>query len=414
MGGSGGDEAALRGARLLHVTTVPETLEFLTGHVQYALARGVEVHVLSSPGPLLDRFAAHVGVPAHAVAMSRRITPRHDLRSLWQLRRVLRRLRPDVVHGHTPKGGLLAMLGARLCRVPVRLYHLHGLPLATAAGLKRRLLRGTERTACALATQVLCVSHSLREAAQEERLCRPDKIKVLLQGNIDGIDAEGRLNPALLPEGTRRRVRVRAGIPADALVVGFVGRVVRDKGVAELAAAWRVLREEFPELRLLLVGPLEPQDPIPPETLAVLRDDPRVYLAGVEREQQQMPGWYAAMDVVALPTYREGFPIVPLEAAAMGLPVVATRVPGCRDAVRDGETGTLVPPRDIPALTAAVRQYLRDPALRQRHGQAGRDRILREFRPEDMRAALFAEYVRLLGECRRFPNLAPLEIPNRA
>jgi glycosyltransferase involved in cell wall biosynthesis len=362
---------------------------------------------------MLDRFAARRGVPVHAVAMSRRITPRHDLQSLWGVRRVLCRLRPHVVHGHTPKGGLLAMLAAWLCRVPVRVYHLHGLPLATATGLKRRLLRRTEQLACALATQVLCVSRSLREAALKERLCRPDKITVLLEGNIDGVEAERVFNPALLPPESRLKVREQFGIPADALVLGFVGRVVRDKGVAELAAAWQQLRGEFPDLHLLIVGPVEPQDPIPPETAAVLRDDPRVHLAGDELELVNMPRWYGAMDLVVLPSYREGFGVVLLEAAAMGLPVVATQIPGCRDAVKDGETGTLVPPRDAPALAQVIRQYLCDPDRRCRHGQAGRARALRDFRPEAMRAALFAEYARLLGRCRKRPVRSRQGVPSR-
>jgi glycosyltransferase involved in cell wall biosynthesis len=179
---------------------------------------------------------------------------------------------------------------------------------------------------------------------------------------------------------------------------------VRDKGLVELAAAWQRLRGEFPQLHWLLVGPLEPQDPLPPATMAALADDPRVHLAGQELEMDNMPAWYGAMDLVALPSYREGFGVVLLEAAAMGLPAVATQIPGCRDAVKDGETGTLVPPRDAPALAAAVGAYLRDPDRRRRHGQAGRARALRDFRPEAMRAALFAEYVRLLANRRKRPT----------
>ncbi len=133
--------------RLLHVTTVPMTLCFVAGHVAHARRRGFEVHVLSSPGAALDEFARDLQVEAHGVPMPRRITPLADLAALWRIVRVMRRVRPTIVDAHTPKGCLLAMMAAALCRVPVRIYHQHGLPLMTATGLKRRILRGTERTA---------------------------------------------------------------------------------------------------------------------------------------------------------------------------------------------------------------------------------------------------------------------------
>jgi lipopolysaccharide/colanic/teichoic acid biosynthesis glycosyltransferase/glycosyltransferase involved in cell wall biosynthesis len=378
---------------LLHVTTVPQSLGFLRQQVRYMRSKGLDVHVLSSPGESLERFAAEQQVVAHAVSMSRRITPWRDLVALWRLVRVLRRVRPHIVHGHTPKGGLLAMIAAWWCGVPVRIYHIHGLPLMTAAGLWRRLLRWTEKTACFFARGVLCVSTSVREVAIAERLCPEDKIRVLLNGSIDGVDA-GRFDRTQLPAATRMRIREEQNIPPDAIVLGFVGRIVRDKGFVELAEAWRRLREERPDIHLLLVGAAEPQDPIPADVEVSLRDDPRVHRAGVVRD---MPRLYAAMDVVVLPTYREGFPVVPLEAAAMELPVVATRIPGCVDAIEEGVTGTLVPPRDVSALSEALRRYLHNPALRSRHGREGRQRVVRDFRPAEMSRAVFEEYDRLLG-----------------
>jgi lipopolysaccharide/colanic/teichoic acid biosynthesis glycosyltransferase len=249
----------------------------------------------------------------------------------------------------------------------------------------------TEWLSCALAHRVFAVSHSMRRVALDEGLCGAEKIAVLAGGSGNGVDATRRFVPQ--PAHVRREARARLGIPEAALVIGFVGRIVRDKGVVELAVAWNALRDADPRLRLLLVGRFDTEDAIPGHVLDALRADPRVHLAGVDPET---PPLYAAMDVVALPTYREGFPNVALEAAAMELPIVATSVTGCVDAVVDGTTGILVPTGDAAALERALRRYLVDPALCRSHGAAARARVLASFRRETIWNALAAEYVSLL------------------
>jgi glycosyltransferase involved in cell wall biosynthesis len=378
-------------ATLVHVTTVPLSLAFLSGQVSYMRSRGFRVHVVSSPGPGLSAFGEREGASVEAIAMQRAITPLRDLVALYRLWRTLRRTRPDVVHAHTPKGGLLGMMAATLARVPVRIYHVRGLAFVTESGFRRRLLLLTEWISCALAHRVVAVSQSMRSIAVDEGLCPRDKIKVLLGGSGNGVDAASRFKP--LSKEARLAVRTEHGIPEDALVVGFVGRITRDKGIVELAAAWKRLREELPQLHLLLVGWNE-LEPGLAALGAALQGDPRVRSIG---PQSDMPRLYAAMDVVALPTYREGFPNVALETAAMRLPIVATSVPGCVDAVRDGVTGTLVPARDADALAEALRRYLVDPSLRAAHGEAGRRRVLAEYRREAIWEAIAAEYRDLLG-----------------
>ncbi len=391
--------------RLIHITTVSVSLwAFLRGQAAFMRERGFDMRAVSSPGEYLDMFARHEGVAVHAVEMPRRITPHRDVVAVLRMWAMLRRIGPEIVHAHTPKGGLLGMAAALLARVPVRVYHMHGLPFMTATGTRRRILIASERVSCLLAHRVLCVSPSIRDVAVTERLCNPSKITVLLGGSINGVDANGSYNPDRLGR-SRQEALVAVDIPADALVVGFVGRVVRDKGIAELTEAWATLRDRFPALHLLIVGPLEPQDPVPQHVMQALYDDPRVHLSG---EVDDASPYYRAMDMVALPTYREGFPLVPLEAASMRLPIVATRVPGCVDAVVDGVTGTLVPPYDAVALADAIAVYLSDPELRRRHGQAGRERVLREFRQEDIWAAIYQEYARLL-RTRGLPVPSPTE-----
>jgi glycosyltransferase involved in cell wall biosynthesis len=381
-------------AVLVHVTTIPQTLGFLRGQVSYVQSVGFSVHAISSPGPALGDFGLSEHVTVHGVPMTRRITPLRDLLATWRLWRLLKRIRPHVVHSHTPKGGLLGMIAAWLARTPVRVYTIHGSPLLTASGARRHLLRWTERAACTLAHRVLAVGESMRAMAIDEGLCGAGKVKVLLGGSVNGVDAAGRFRP--LGESVRLETRLKHGIRPDALVIGFVGRLVREKGLVELAGAWAMLREREPRLELLLVGPLEAEDALPADVLAQLGSDPRVHLTGPDWDT---PPLFAAMDVVALPTYREGFPVVPLEAAAMELPVVATFAPGCADAVQDGVTGALVAPRNAMALAEALWRYVSDPSLRRRHGETARRRVVSDFGQEAIWQATVAEYRSLLSTC---------------
>lgn len=374
--------------KLVHVTTVPLTLFFLSGQVNYLKSQGYNVHAIASPDEALDRFARQERITVYGIPMPRRITPISDLLAVFRMARLLRRLKPHIVHSHTPKGGFIGMISAWLARVPVRIYHIHGFPHVTASGWKRRLLMTSERVSCRLAHRVLSVSHSAREQAIIDGLCAESKIKVLHNGSINGVDALGRFNPEK-SRAQRDATREKIGIPRNAMVIAFVGRIARDKGIVELVDAWSVLREEFADVHLLVVGPFETNDAIPAHTQEALRTDPRVHLVGLV---WNMPAMFAASDLVVLPTYREGFPVVPLEAAAMSLPVIATSVPGCTDAIQDGVTGILVPPRNSQELSDAIRVYLTNDELRLMHGRAARNRVLAEFRPIDIWSAISKEY----------------------
>lgn len=378
---------------LLHVTTIPMSLTFLRGQVGYMKAQGFRVHAVSSPGADLEAFGRAEDVSVSAVGMPRKVTPFQDLAALIRLVAVLRRVRPTIVHAHTPKGGLLGMLAAAVCRVPVRVYHMRGLPMTSARSWKRRVLWCSEWVSCRLAHDVLCVGRGIREEAVRAGLCAPDRIRVLGSGSGNGVDARERFNSARTRDAGRRASRQDLGIPSDAEVIGFVGRLVRDKGIVELAEAWLELREAHPRSHLLLVGPFEPQDPVPNYIERALRKDPRVHLTGMDWDT---PRLYAAMDVVALPTYREGFPNVPLEAAAMELPVVATRIAGCMEAVQEGVTGMLVAPGDSADLADRIAEYLANPELRRAHGRAGRRRVLSDYNPETIWQGVLHTYLRLL------------------
>lgn len=379
---------------LLHVVTVPWTLwAFFAGQIRHMKENGFEVAAVSSEGPQAGFVEQRDDIRVYRVPMQRRISPLADIIALFRLFRIIRRLRPTIVHGHTPKAGFLGMLAACFARAPVRIFTLHGLRGSQIKGIKGKIVEFSERLTCRLAHEVLAVSNSLCQEAIDRGLCSRDRIKVLANGSCNGIDAENRFNPEKYPKEVRTQMRRRYGIPEDALVLCYVGRIVRDKGIVELAEAWLRLRREFENLYLLMVGEFESGDDVGPEVSEVLKSDDRVCVTGFVYD---MPEHYSAVDLVILPTYREGFGYTALEAAAMGLPVVATKVVGCVDAVEDGRTGILVPVKDAVALYEAIKGLLSDKSLRERLGQAGRQRALQRFAPDAIWGALHSEYVSLM------------------
>ena len=382
-----------RRLRLVHLTTSPLSLRFLSAQIDYMRARGYEVHCITSPGEgdALPAFAEDVHV--HRIPMSRSMSPVRDLVSVIRLWRALRHLKPEVLQLHMSKAGLLGSLAGRLARVPICLYDNQGSAFFSQGGLRGWLVKSAERLTCSIVDGVQSASHSVRERFVTEGVCHPDRIKVLASGSY-GVEAVGRFSPAALDATEVWALRARLEIPPTAPVVGFVGRLIRLKGIPELLTAWRQLSAEFPAARLLLVGSPDPREALPPEVLTSLRDVSIVSVGWVDDPRP----YYALMDVLTLPSLHEGLPICLLEAAAMGVPAVATQIPGNVDAVLDGVTGTLVPVRDAGALAQALGGYLRDPELAKEQGRAARERVLREFLPEPICAAFYQTYERLLRE----------------
>ncbi len=368
----------------------------LRGQLRFLREEDFDVYVASSPGGGLNRVAASDGVTAFAVPMEREMAPLSDVVSLWRLWRLMIRLRPDICHVGTPKAGLLGGLAALLAGVPHRFYTLHGLRLETAAGVKRALLTAAERISCLLAHRVICVSESLREKAVELGVVTASKTRLLGSGSANGVDAS-RFDSTGLRLAGAQRARRSLGLPDQVSIVGFVGRLTRDKGIVELIEAFQALERWFAGIRLLLVGCLEKADPLPPCAEASIRANSCIVHTGFVDDPALL---YQLMDVVVLPSYREGFPTVALEAAAAGKPIVATRVTGTQDAVVDGETGLLTPPRDPCSLAAAIGALLDDKTRADRLGLAARRRVVREFPPERVWEGLLALYQEAL-EARR-------------
>lgn len=364
--------------KLFHLVTTTQSLCFLEGQAKFMLDQGIDVHVVCSPGQEVSEFRRSEHVITHEIVMTRSISPWRDFLSLLQLVALFRRERPDIVHVHTPKASLLGMIAAWGARVPCRIFHIHGLPHSTATGLKRFILRWSTKVPASLATRVICVSNSVSASAVDEYICQREKVTVFGKGSINGVDALERFIPAKR-SGTRREQRL--GITSNDLAIGFVGRLARDKGLCELHESWLTIRREFPNTYLVLAGTPDDRDPTPIRILDSFASDERVRMLGWVKDTAEA---YSLLDILVLPSYREGLGMVILEAGAMQVPSVATRVVGCMDAVVDGVTGLLVNARDTAQLVQALRTYLTNPDLRDRHGHVARERVLNDFRPENV------------------------------
>ena len=378
--------------RILVITTAPQTMAaFFPRQLRMLAQAGLEVHAVSAPGEALDRLGPECGITTHALPMQRQVDPLRDLASLWNLYRLIRSIRPHVVHAHTPKAGLLGMAAARLAGVGVRLYTVHGLPLLTRTGMWRRILEAAERASAALSTRTYCVSHSVRRELVRLKLCPENKAFTLGAGTCAGINLDH-----FRPGPGRRATRATLGIPQDALLVTFIGRLAKDKGIGVLAAAWPEALRRYPNLRLLLAGEEDSTDPVPQEALDSLRQDPSVYWTG-SIPAHSVPAIFDAADICVLPTFREGLSQVALESGAMGVPIVSSDVPGVTDPVLNGITGILVPPRQPALLADALCRLAGSPSLRLQMGQAGIAHVHANFADKHINGLWMAEYQNLIA-----------------
>lgn len=379
--------------RVAHITTIDQSLRYLLLNQMRSIAQaGYEVTGISAPGsdvPVIESM----GIRHIAVPLTRRLTPLADLRALVQLYRIFRREQFTIVHTHTPKPGLLGQLAARMAGAPVVVNTIHGfyfhehMPPA-----QRRFYIAMERIAARCSDLILSQSREDLDTAIRLGICPRERIQLL--GN--GIDIQrfdrNRVDPATLAH-----LRSTLGLPPDVPVIGFVGRLVVEKGILELARAVQQVQSRFGPVTLLIVGGVdrEKADAITHEDIQAAAGTATCIFAGV---RQDMPDMYALMDIFALPSYREGFPRAPMEASAMGVPCVVTNVRGCREAVEHERNGLIVPLRDVDALAEALISLLRDHDRRRAMGDAGRRMAHEQFDERLVFQRVLAAYHRLLHE----------------
>ncbi|MGH7171582.1 MAG: glycosyltransferase family 4 protein [Gemmataceae bacterium] len=379
--------------KIAHVSTVSQGLKILLlNQMRSFQDQGFEVVGISAPGPEVAAIES-AGVRYVPVPMTRRITPLADLISLWRLYRVMRRERFALVHTHTPKAALLGQYAAALAGVPIRVHTIHGLYFPGNMKPRRRWLYTLMERLTMLPSH-LNLSQNPEDipVAIQERICRADRIQLL--GN--GIDLEA-FDPARQPPEKRLATRARLGLTREHKVVGMVARFVAEKGWHEMLEAAQIIKQQCPAARFLFIGPMEPfkKDALQPALIEEMGLADAAQLLGYRAD---MPDLYAIMDVLALPSHREGFPRAPMEAAALGVPSVVTEIRGCRQAVTHNATGYLVPVRAPKQLASALLDLLRDDCRRQAFGRAARKTALEEFDERAVFARVHRAYQQLLAK----------------
>ena len=384
--------------KLIRITTVPISFKvLLKGQLRFMASNGFDVKGVSSEGEELKEVRENEGIVMEAINMSRKITPFQDLKSLWEMWNFLRKEKPQIVHTHTPKAGIIGMLAARLAGVPHRLHTVAGLPLMEATGIKRKILNFVEKLTYSSATRVYPNSKGLYNFILQNNFTQSNKLKIIANGSSNGINTTF-FSPAQVSEIETITLREKLNIQPDDFVFVFVGRIVSDKGINELIKAFSQLQtaenNELTGIKLLLVGGLESDlDPLNPETLAEINQNKDIISAGF---QQDVRPFFAISNVLAFPSYREGFPNVVMQAGAMGLPSIVSDINGCNEIIVEGENGLIIPPKNVEKLKEKMLTLARDKNLYIKLKENSRRMIENRYEQFVVWKALLEEYEGLL------------------
>jgi len=343
--------------KLIRITTIPLSIEKLLENQPRFFSKYFDVTLVSSDKEKLEEIANEQEVKYFPLEITRKITPLQDFRCLIQLVSLLRQENPYFVHSHTPKAGIIGMLAAFIARVPVRMHTVAGLPLMEAKGIKKRILYAVECLTYRCATHVYPNSKGLMDFIQKKHLAEKTPLQIIGKGSSNGIDTDY-FNPDLITEQRQDELRKQLKIDQDDFIFLFIGRLVGDKGINELVAAFEQLATKTPKLKLLLVGPQEPAlDPLKQVTLNTIDKNPNIISTGY---QQDVRPFLKMAQVFVFPSYREGFPNVVLQAGAMGVPCIVSDINGCNEIIEDKVNGFLVPPKQIQPLVEKMQFLYKD------------------------------------------------------
>ena len=370
----------MQNKNILHVVNISFAIPYFLGNqISYFKNKGYNLHIICSPSQELVYYSIKLGFKYKGVCILRKISFFSDLKAILSTSKYIRENNINIVVGHTPKGALIAMVAAFLMKVPKRIYFRHGLVYETATGIKRLVLKEVDRITSLLSTKIVCVSPSIYKKSIEDRLNPEDKQFILSKGTCNGIDIE-RFSKENINVDQVLALRKKLHIKDDYFVIGFTGRLVKDKGIIELVEAFEKVYARNQNVLLLLVGMFEERDALPNNIIEKIKSHPSIINTGYV-DNEVIENYYALMDIFVLPSYREGFPTSVLEASAMGLPVITTRATGCIDSIIENKTGLFVN-HSTQEMADAISTFLLDNNKKKSFGQQGKLFVQHNFNQE--------------------------------
>ena len=381
--------------KLIRITTVPMALRYLLpGQMRFMAENGFDVLMISADGKELKDVIEKEDCPHIIVPMTRKITPLQDLRCLIKLIRIFKKEKPDIVHTHTPKAGILGMLAAKCCGVKVRIHTVAGLPMLVEKGWKRRLLRFVEKRTYAAANQVWPNSNSLLQVINAQNLCDPAKLSVIAKGSTNGIDVNY-FDKTTLDAQLLDQIKISINYYAQYKYLLFIGRLVVDKGIVELLNVFAALQQTNEALRLILVGDHEAAlDPLPADTIHQIENNSSVIHINWTDDVKY---YMSVADLFVFPSHREGFPNVLLQAGAMELPVVCSRIEGNVDIVTHNKTGLIFDCGDQQQMQRQIEFALNNPGQSRSMAASLLNKVRADYRRENIWQNILEAYKSLVN-----------------
>ena len=378
--------------KLIRITTVPLSLDkLLPGQLNY-MNSFYEVIAVSSEKDYLEKIGLREKANTFHLEMSRKITPIQDLFAVIKLYQFLKATKPLIVHTHTPKAGIVGMLASKLAGVPHRLHTVAGLPLLETKGFKRKLLDFVEKLTYSCATKVYPNSNGLLEIIIKNKYCPDTKLKVIANGSSNGIDTKY-FNPNAFAETQNLQLKNELALTTSDFVFVFVGRLVADKGINEMVAAFKVINEKYSHAKLLLVGDYESDlDPLQSSTLEQIQTNNAIITVGFQNDVRP---YLAVADALIFPSYREGFPNVVMQAGAMNLPAIVSNINGCNEIIVEGENGTFVPVKNTSAIIEKMELLLTNEDYFKKLKSNAREMIVSRYEQKVVWQAILDEYKKL-------------------
>lgn len=383
--------------KLIRVTTVPISLKLLiAGQMNYTKSQGWEVIMVSADGKEIDHIVKHEGVRHEVIPFTRKITPLTDLKCIWLLVQLFKKERPDIVHTHTPKAGLLGMIAANLAGVKIRIHTLAGIPAMAETGRKKALLEAVEKWTYSNATEVWPNSHGLRKFVLQKELSSESKLRVIGKGSSNGVDLT-QFNRESLKENHLVAATMRIMPGEEDFIILCIGRLVRDKGIEELVSAF-LNSKIVNKSKLVLLGSFEQDlDPLSPDTVQIIQDNPRI----VQIDWSDHVAHYLAIsDILVHPSHREGFPNVILEAGAMQVPVICSDIIGNTDIITQQKTGLIFPVKDAEVLKEALEYAFVKRDIMNQYAASLYEEIVWNYDRNYIQKEIFSNYLRLINAAK--------------